>query len=228
MKKHFITGLVILLPLAVTVVILGFLVDLLTAPFMGVTEAILEQFSIAKTGILFLTGAQVKYYGGKILVLLALFAFTVFLGIIGRWFFFHWLFRVGDFILHKIPLVNKVYKTSQEVIKTIFASNAQSFKKVVMVPFPLNKAFCIGLVSSTAPKECKESANENLVSVFVPTTPNPTSGYLLMYREEDIIYLDMKVEDAIKLIISCGVIHPSSLDPSMPGLGHPSDLEENS
>ena len=116
-----------------------------------------------------------------------------------------------DFILHKIPLVSKVYKTSQEVIKTIFMSNTNSFKQVVMVSFPLNGAYCIGMISNSAPKQCSDAAGDEMVSVFVPTTPNPTSGYLLMYRKKDVVYLDMKVEDAVKFIISCGVIQPTSI-----------------
>ena len=211
MKKYFITGLVILLPLVLTIGVIVFLINLLTAPFMGFVKDILEEMSLVKDGFWFLSGHQLSLYGGKILVIITLLLFTIFLGIIGRWFFIHWFFRIGDSILHKIPVVSKVYKTSQDIIKTLFISKTESFKQVVMVPFPLTGAYCIGMISSDAPEECSKEVKSDMVSVFVPTTPNPTSGYLLMYRKEDVAYLDMKVEDAIKFIISCGMIQPGSL-----------------
>ncbi|HEY4832412.1 MAG TPA: DUF502 domain-containing protein, partial [Waddliaceae bacterium] len=108
--------------------------------------------------------------------------------------------------LHRIPIIKTVYKATQQVIKTIFGSTSRSFKRVVMVKFPTEGSYCIGLISSQAPSVCEKTAGTPLLTVFVPTTPNPTSGFLMMYREEEVIYLDMKVEDAFKYIISCGVI----------------------
>jgi uncharacterized membrane protein len=137
-----------------------------------------------------------------------LFLFTCFLGFITRWFFINYLISVGDYFLHRIPLINSIYKTSQDVIKTIFASHTQSFKQVVLVPFPEEGVYCLGLVTRDAPPICNDLKKRELISVFVPTTPNPTSGYLLMFSKKDITFLDMRVEDAIKFIISCGVIHP--------------------
>lgn len=81
-----------------------------------------------------------------------------------------------------------------------------------MVPFPVNGAYAIGLVSSPPPQICQTTLDRSLVTVFVPTTPNPTSGYLMMYDEEEVIYLDMKIEDAFKYIVSCGVISPGDID----------------
>lgn len=208
MKKYFITGLVILLPLAVTTALVIFVVNFLTKPFIGFVSQFLSQTAIREIGFLFLTPEQVLLYGSKLIILIGLFVFTLLLGLIARWFFFKTLIKISDKILHKIPLVNKVYKTTQDIIQTLFASDKNSFKQVVMAPFPNAFTYCLGLVSRESPKTCTQAAHSDLISVFVPTTPNPTTGFLLMYKKEDLIFIDMKTEDAIKYIVSCGVIIP--------------------
>ena len=208
MKKYFITGLVILLPLAVTIAIVLFIVNFLTKPFIGVVSEFLKDHNLLKKGFLFLSLDQVVLYGSKLLILICLFLFTILLGLIARWFFFKALLTLSDKILHRIPIVNKVYKTTQEIIKTIFVTDKSSFKQVVMVPFPKGGSYVMGLVSREAPRACSEKAGGELFSVLVPTTPNPTTGFLLMYKKEDMIFLDLKPEQAIKYIVSCGVITP--------------------
>jgi uncharacterized membrane protein len=127
---------------------------------------------------------------------------------IARWFFFKTLINISDRVLHRIPLVNKVYKTTQEIIKTIFASDKNSFKQVVMAPFPKEGSYVLGLISRESPKVCSLAANAELISVLIPTTPNPTTGFLVMCKKEELIFLDIPPEDAIKYIVSCGVITP--------------------
>ncbi len=206
MKKYFITGLVILLPLAVTVVLLGFVINILTQPFVG----LIEQFLI---GI----PLYDKYHTAirlllQIILLFGLFFFTVLLGFLARVVVFKSLLSVYDYVLHRIPIIKTIYKATQQVIKTIFGGSSRSFKQVVMVPFPTTGAYCIGLVSSPAPSLCETTIGTPLTTVFVPTTPNPTSGFLMMYKKSEVIYLDMKIEDAFKYIISCGVITSDDLD----------------
>lgn len=208
MKKHFITGLVILLPLTVTILVLGFLIRFLTQPFVGLVSSFLAQIDVVNKGFLFLSPTQVIHYISQFLILVTLFLVTVFLGMVTRWFFINALFRLGDNILHRIPIVNTVYKTTQEIIKTLFASDKNSFKQVVMAPFPSPGSYMLGLVSREAPPECSKTLNDELVSVLIPTTPNPTTGFLLMFRKKDLFYLDMKPEEAVKCVVSCGVIHP--------------------
>lgn len=208
MKKYFITGLVILLPLAVTIAIVIFIVNFLTQPFIGLVSQFLSSIPSLNRDFLFLKQANVLHYGSQILILICLFFFTFFLGMIARWFFFKSLISLGDKILHRIPIINKVYKTTQEIIKTLFVTDKNSFKQVVMVPFPNDDAYVIGLVARDAPNICKETTHKNLISILVPTAPNATTGYLLMYDREKVIYLDMKPEDAVKYIVSCGVITP--------------------
>ena len=208
MKKYFITGLVILLPLAVTLLILNFVINFLTQPFMGMFSSLLSYLNISNQGFLFLTPDQTLRYGSKFLILVTLFFVTVVLGMITRSFFIHSIFGLGDKIIHRIPIVNTVYKTTQDIIKTLFVSDKNSFKQVVMVPFPRPDIFALGLISRDSPVICSDAAGADLVSVLIPTTPNPTTGFLLMYARKDLIFVDMKPEDAIKYIVSCGVIIP--------------------
>jgi len=209
LKKHFITGLVILLPLTVTIFVVFFIVNFLTKPFMGWVINILSSTRLKDFGFYIFSSEQVIRYGSQIIILLGLFILTLFLGVLGRWFLFNTIIKWSDHLLQKIPLVNKVYKTSQEIIKTLFISDKNSFKQVVLAPFPSTKTYSLGLVSRQSPQTCKTATNSNdLLSVFIPTTPNPTTGFLLMYKKEDLIFLTMKTEDAIKYIVSCGVITP--------------------
>jgi uncharacterized membrane protein len=213
MKKHFITGLVILLPLVVTIAVIIFLVNFLTEPFIGIVSAILSKFHIINKGFLFLSPEQLLRYGSKIIILILLFLLTVGLGMITRWFLINTLFRLGDRILHRIPVVNTVYKTTQDIIKTLFVSDKNTFKQVVMVPFPRPDVFVIGLIARDSPLLCSQAVGEDLVSVLVPTTPNPTTGFLLMFKRSELVPIDMRPEDAIKYIVSCGVIIPEAKTP---------------
>ncbi len=88
-----------------------------------------------------------------------------------------------------------------------------------MAPFPTEDVYSLALVSRESPKSCQEAKNSELISVFVPTTPNPTTGFLLMYKKEDLVFIDMSTEDAIKYIVSCGVIVPEEGKPPPKGPG---------
>lgn len=206
MKKYFITGLIILLPAALTIVIVIFFFNLLTVPFLGAVKAVFDQYKLFEKGFLFLDATQLQNLIAQTLILISLFFITVFLGFIARWFFFHSLISLAEYIVKKIPLVRTIYKTCQEVINTIFTSDANSFKQVVLVRFPNPNSYAIGLITREFIPGLEKTELIGSVAVFVPTTPNPTSGFMIMYKESDLIYLDMKVEDAFKCIISCGVI----------------------
>jgi uncharacterized membrane protein len=200
MKKYFGTGVVVLLPLALTFWIVSFIIGLLTAPFLGIAEALLCAIGLNNVSFLFLSSEQILYYSSTLLILLFLFGIIIGIGAIGRHFFFKYLMKIGDSILHKIPVISTVYKTSQELISTILTTSNKSFKQVVMVPFPSQGSWSIGLVTRD------DLELDNRVAVFVPTTPNPTSGFLVMFNRDEIVPLDMKVDEALRYIISCGVL----------------------
>lgn len=208
MKKYFITGLVILLPLALTLAIVVFVFDLLTGPFLGIVKTVFEHYHLFDEGFLFLSASQIQNIVAEVLILVSLFFIVVGLGYVARWFLFKTLMKFAEYVVKRIPLVNAIYKTCQEVIKSIFTSTTKSFKQVVLVRFPHPNTYSIGLVTREEIPSLANSAHADVVAVFVPTTPNPTSGFLIMFKPSDLIYLNMKVEDAFKYIISCGVISP--------------------
>lgn len=203
MKKYFITGMAILLPLALTIAIVVFLVNLLTTPFIGIVKPILSMLHLFQEGFLFFTADEVLTLVSQGLILVFLFLFTIMLGMLTQWVLVSYFLKVGDYILHRIPLINTVYKTSQDVIKTIFSHDSRSFTQVALVPFPSKELLSIGLVTCEAIPGMEESG---LVAVFVPTAPNPTSGYLVLFKKDQVTILDMAVETAFKYIISCGTL----------------------
>ncbi|HXF28303.1 MAG TPA: DUF502 domain-containing protein, partial [Chlamydiales bacterium] len=180
--------------------IVSFIIGILTTPFLGIAQALLKAVGLHDVSFLFLSPEQVISYSSTILVLIFLFLVIIGIGAIGRHIFFKYLMKISDKILHKIPIISTVYKTSQELIQTILTSSNKSFKQVVMVPFPTAESWCIGLVTRDDMDE------ENRIAVFVPTTPNPTSGFLVMFQRDQVVPLDMKVEEALRYVISCGVL----------------------
>ncbi|MBM3196580.1 MAG: DUF502 domain-containing protein [Chlamydiae bacterium] len=210
MKKYLITGMIILLPLAVTIGLIAFIVKLLTNPFVGWVTNFLEMHDLRTGKIFLLSQEQIIFILAQLLILLSLFIFTLFLGTVTRWFFIKTIIDSFDALLLKIPFVNKIYKTSQEIIRTLFSSEKNSFKEVVLAPFPNKNTYTLGLISKDAPKYCSTATGKDLITVFVMTAPNPTTGYLLLFKREELVPVNMKIEDAVKYIISCGILLPDS------------------
>ncbi len=208
MKKHFLTGLLILLPLALTIAVVVFIVNFLTQPFIGIVSTLVLKYIPASEISPLIKSPQIIKTVSEIIILISLVIFTFFLGMIARWFFFKSLISFGDAILHRIPVINKVYKTCQEIIKTLFITDKDSFKQVVLVPFPNDDSFVLGLISRESPQACKKATQKDLITVLVPTAPNPTTGYLFLYDRHKITPVEMKTEEAIKFIVSCGVVTP--------------------
>lgn len=208
MKKYFITGLIILLPLALTIAIVVFIFNLLTVPFLGIVKTVFDRYDLFESGSLLLNADQFQNLLAQLLILVSLFFIAIGLGFIARWFFIKAFFKFAEYVVKRIPLVRTIYKTCQEIIKTLFTSKTNSFKQVVLVRFPNPDTFSIGLVTREEIPSLSNTSHADVVAVFVPTTPNPTSGFMIMFKQADLIYLDMKVEDAFKYIISCGVISP--------------------
>jgi len=203
MRKSFITGIAILLPLALTIAIVIFLVNLLTGPFLGLVQGFMDYYNILPQGFWIFSSEQIKVLLSKLLILVFLGFFTILLGMLTRWFVVKSAIKMGDYVLHRIPFINTLYITFQDVFQTIFHSKTSSFKQVVMLPFPNLDSKTIGLVTR---ENISVSKSDSRVAVFVPTTPNPTSGYLLLMQEKDLVYLDLSVEEALKYVISCGVV----------------------
>lgn len=206
MRKYFITGLALLLPAVFTVMIFLFVINILTKPFVGSIERALDYFDMLDTPILFFTAKQVITFFSRLIILALLFLATVLIGLLTRILVFHYLIRLGNYILHKIPFINKIYKATQDVIETIFKDKTTTFSQVVLVPFPERSNLCLGLITNDPETHEPITDNHGNTSVFVPATPNPTMGFMLLYKREQLIHLDMTVDEAIQFIVSCGVM----------------------
>jgi len=122
-------------------------------------------------------------------------------GFLGRFFI-----KLGEWIVYKVPLVSSVYSVLKQVFETFFSSKTQAFSKVVMLEYPRKGIWILGFVSSDLQGEIKEKCPKNMLSVFIPTTPNPTSGFLIFVPKEDCIEMDMTVEQGLKFVISGGLV----------------------
>jgi uncharacterized membrane protein len=194
MKKYFITGLIILLPLVVTLWIVGFLINFLTDPFLAQTKIILSYLLMDHELIVTLVS--------EVLILLFIITFIILIGMGGELFFNQFLFFS---LFHKIPIVNKIYKVSCELVQILLSKSAKSFSEVVLAPYPDSHQLSMGFITESLHLVDVQQQEMPLVSVFVPTAPNLTVGYLLLYKKEQLRPTQMKVDEAMKFVVSCGV-----------------------
>ena len=212
MKRNLLSGLILLLPLTITIALIIFIVDLLTTPFLGNMESFLH--FIAKN-----FSIDIEYHTtalliiSKISILILIFIFTLLLGFLGNRIFFHWLLKTMHAIMLRIPLINSIYKVCRDIIEAIFSEKRKIFSRVVTIPFPSQTSRAIGLVTGNAPREVQyvnisEEPRKVLKTVFVATSPHPISGFLLLSEEKHLKGLNLTVEDAFKFLISCGIFTP--------------------
>jgi uncharacterized membrane protein len=202
LRRYLIAGLLVWLPLVVTVLILKFLIDavdrsLLLLPATLQPETLIG-FRVPGLGFL-LTGAVLLLTG------------MVVTNLLGRN-----MVKLWEGLLARIPFVRAIYSASKQLTETLFSGSGKSFRKVVMVRFPHPGVWTIAFVTGEGMREANARTGKDLVNVFVPTTPNPTGGYFLMVPREDMIELDMPVDVGIKLILSAGAVVPES-KPELPG-----------
>jgi uncharacterized membrane protein len=193
-RRYLLTGLVVWIPLGVTLLVIrifiGYMDRLMTVLPQSWQPEQLIGFSIPGLGIilalvvLLLTGFVASNYLGRTLL--------------------NW----GAELLEHIPLVRSVYSAVKQISDTMFSNKGRSFSKVVLIRYPQPDTWSLAFQTSESLGEVNKKLPEHMVSVFVPTTPNPTSGFLLMVPAHDMIELEMSVDDALKMIISLGVIVP--------------------
>ena len=194
LRRYFISGLLVWLPIMVTLAVLKFLVDLLSKSLVLLPAPIqpdkLLGFHVPGVGVvltvvvLFLTGLFAANFMGRRLVAL------------------------NDSLMARIPLVRSVYTGVKQVTQTLFTPGGQSFRKVLLVEYPREGVWTIAFQTGEVGPEIESVLKEPMVSYFVPTTPNPTSGFLLMSPRSKVIDLDISVDQALKMVISLGVVQP--------------------
>ncbi|MDX1780182.1 MAG: DUF502 domain-containing protein [Thalassovita sp.] len=146
--------------------------------------------------------------------------FTILVGWVARGLMGRSLIRMAESLVQRMPVVRSIYSGVKQIAETVFAQSERSFEKACLIEYPRKGIWAIGFVSTEAKGEIATRAGHpddaDLLSVFVPTTPNPTSGFLLYFPRGDVIELDMTVEDAAKLVISAGLVYPNPKDPTKP------------
>jgi len=195
MKKYFITGLLVLVPLLITVWVISSLVGMMDQSLFLLPESWRPkaQLGLEVPGI------------GALLTLLIVFV----TGLIATNFFGKQLILFWEALLARVPVVKSIYASVKQVSDTLFSDSGNAFRQAVLVQFPRADSWTIAFVTGKPGGDVANHLRGDYVSVFVPTTPNPTGGYFLMMPRADVITLDMSVDEALKYIISMGVVAPA-------------------
>jgi uncharacterized membrane protein len=204
MKQRFLTGLIIILPVTITIWVISFLVRLWTKPFQNTAAAILEKFDLFQTGWWIFSEGQVIHAATTISILVSLVVILFVIGFIGRWFFFHIIIKAIDGMMLQVPLINKVYKTCREFTDILLSSKSSSFSQVVWAPFPTLSQGAIGLVTNEVLLPTVGGEKKPFTAILIPGTPNPTVGFLVMCPKNSVTPTTLSIDTAMKWVISCG------------------------
>jgi len=204
-KKYLLAGLLVWLPLAITVWVLIWLVGALDGVMSAVLTAIGIMVPTEQTGEVIEILRPLHGLGVVLVVGVLLLTGAMVSNVAGRWWVRQW-----DRLLSNIPIVKSIYTSIKKVSDTLFSSNGNAFRKAVLVQFPLPGSWTIAFQTGSPAGEVAEHLGSDYMSVYVPTTPNPTGGYFVMLRKADCIELRMSVDEALRYVISMGVVVPSA------------------
>lgn len=199
LRRYLVTGLIIWLPLVVTVVVVRFLLTLMDRTLVLIPPAYRpeELLGFAIPGL------------GLVLTL----AVLVVTGVLGANLFGRRIVGLWESLLHRIPLIRSIYSGAKQVAETVLSDGDASFKRVFLVEYPRKGVWSLCFQTSTRLAEIQHRTEQEVICVFVPTTPNPTSGFILLVPRQELIALDMSVDEGLKMIISLGVAVPKWAGP---------------
>jgi len=202
-RNSLIAGIIIILPLTVTIFVISFLIKNIGTP---VSELIFKPF--IKENFEFLSNTIV---GKTLLDIIATFLVLILITVLGffsKFFLGRFAINVFETAIEKIPVAKQIYKTVKQIVDTFSKQNKSVFQKVVLVKFPHQDSYSIGFLTGYVTGEIREHLDEKRCNIFVPTTPNPTSGFFLIAKESELIFLEMTVSEGMKLLISGGAVAP--------------------
>ena len=212
-RRNFFTGLAVVLPVIISIGVALWLFNQAVA----VSDILLFPFQyrpghwtlsdIWKDAIDGKPGSESVLGGWKVIAILEAVTLTGLLGFLTRYYIGKKLVQLMDYILLNVPLLGKIYGTVKQVNQAFAGENKSNFKQVVMVEFPRKGLYSVGFVTA---EQAKTDEGESIISIFVPTTPNPTTGFLLVLPESKVVKLDMSVADGIKYIVSLGAVPPEN------------------
>lgn len=209
LRASFLTGLVVIAPVGLTIWLIwsvvgwidGFVLPLVPSSYHP--DRMLQDFLGLDPSV------QINVRGLGVVIFLI---FTVIVGWMAKGFIGRSLIRFAESLVERTPVVRTIYSGIKQISETIFAQSERSFEKACLIEYPRRGIWALGFISTDARGEVAAKTgdpDEAMVSVFLPTTPNPTSGFLLFFPKADVIELDMTVEDAAKLVISAGLVYPA-------------------
>ena len=197
LRASFLTGLVVIAPVGLTIWLMWSVIGWVDG---FVLPLVPYNFNPEKYIGINLRGVGVIFF----------LVFTIFIGWIAKGLIGKSLISYAESLVERMPVVRTIYSGVKQIAETVFAQSERSFEKACLIQYPRKGIWAIGFISTTAKGEVAEKAENigGMLSIFVPTTPNPTSGFLLFFPKEDVIELDMSIEDAAKLVISAGLVYP--------------------
>ena len=200
LRNNFLTGLAVIIPVFITTYLIWSTIGIVDG---WVLPLIPEKYALDK-----FIGIDVKGIGVIIFLL-----FTVFIGSLTKGYFGRTILKSAESLVDRMPVVRSIYNGIKQIAETVFSQSNNSFERACLVEYPRKGIWAVAFVSTKTKGEVSEKIgkNKDLFSIFLPTTPNPTSGFLLFLPEKDIIFLDMTVEDAAKLVISAGLVTPKDI-----------------
>ena len=196
LKSYLLAGLVVWLPILITMGVLHFIIDLLDNTLALIPKAYQPERLI---------GVHIPGLG----VILSLILLII-TGIFATNFLGQRLMSWGESLLSRIPLVRSIYNSVKQVINTVLSTNSDAFRKVLLIEYPRKGLWSIGFQTGAVNSEINTSTHEEMISLFIPTTPNPTSGFLIMIPKNEATELNMSIDEALKYIISLGVMQSKS------------------
>jgi uncharacterized membrane protein len=194
MRKYLIAGLLVWMPLGITFLVIRAIVGFLDQTLLLLPEAYQPDNFL---------GIHIPGLGVLLAVVLVLATGMIVANLLGRR-----LVNAWESLLSRIPLVRTLYAGIKQILEAVLATDGQSFRRVLLVEYPRKGVWSLAFMTSDQLGEVQEKTRSEVISVFIPTTPNPTSGFVLMLPKEDVIELEMSVEQGLKMIISMGVVVP--------------------
>ena len=206
LRNSFLTGVVVIAPVGLTVWLIWSVIGWVDGVVLPFVPSRYQPENILNTFL----GLDIKLQLRGLGVVFFL-IFTTFVGWLAKGLLGRSLIRSAERFVNRMPVVRSIYSGVKQIAETVFSQADRSFEKACIVQYPRKGIWAVGFISTSAKGEIRARVNDaqNLLSVFVPTTPNPTSGFLLFFPAEDIIELDMSIEDAAKLVISAGLVYPN-------------------
>ena len=197
-KKNIIAGLLVTVPVSLTYIVLKFVITRIDALVVPVVSKIIGEKAMESFNGYFVPGM-----GFLILIF-----FIFFIGLLTTNFFGKKLFNFGELVLRKIPIVRVIYITIKKVVDTVSQSNESTFEKMALITYPRAPLKTLGIIVCDTPDSVSKNIEEPSVNVFVPTSPNPTTGFVIAVPIKDVDFLKMTVEEGLKMVISFGVVAP--------------------